>query len=124
MDIHRDQWTQQNKSHYHLCLPCLLDYNQSSRSEHCLLSTVGHARIERRKIIAIREKIINDLIILIKKLQVENHEVVLNIDANESFDSGKGGVAKLISMTKLIDPIACTHGSENIPNTHQRGTKE
>ena len=66
---------------------------------------------------------IDDLIKLIMKLQAENHEVVLNIDVNESFDSGKGGVAKLISITKLIDPIACTHGSKNIPNTHQRGTK-
>ena len=66
---------------------------------------------------------IDDLIILIMKLQADNHEVVLNIDTNASFDSGKGGVAKLISMTKLIDPIACTHGSKNSPNTHQRGTK-
>ena len=66
---------------------------------------------------------IDDLIKLIMKLQAENHEVVLNIDVNESFDSRKGGVAKLISITKLIDPIACTHGSKNIPNTHQRGTK-
>ena len=57
------------------------------------------------------------------KLQADNHEVVLNIDANESFDSGKGGVAKLISMAKLIDPIACTHGSKNIPNKRQRCTK-
>ena len=75
------------------------------------------------KEIAIRAKIIEDLIILIMKLQAANHEVVLNIDANESFDSGKGGVAKLISSTKLVDPIACTHESTNIPNTHQRGTK-
>ena len=42
------------------------------------------------KIIAIREKMIDNLIILIMKLQVDNHEVVLNIDANESFYSGKG----------------------------------
>ena len=75
------------------------------------------------KEIAIRAKIIEDLIILIMKLQAANHEVVLNIDANKSFDSGKGGVAKLISSTKLVDPIACTHESTNIPNTHQRGTK-
>ena len=73
--------------------------------------------------IAIRAKMIDDLILLITKLQAENHEVVLNIDANKSFDSGKGGVAKLISLTKLVDPIVCTHGSTNIPNTHQRGTK-
>ena len=48
---------------------------------------------------------------------------MLNIDANELFDSEKGGVAKLIFLTKLVDPITCTHGSTNIPNTHQRGTK-
>ena len=66
---------------------------------------------------------IDDLIIFIMKLQVENHEVVLNIDANEPFDSGKVRVGKLISMTKIVDPIACTHGSNNIPNMHQRGTK-
>ena len=73
--------------------------------------------------IAIRAKMIDDLILLITKLQAENHEGVLNINANESFDSGKGGVAKLISLTKLVDPIVCTHGSTNIPNTHQCGTK-
>ena len=75
------------------------------------------------KEIAIRAKMIDDLIILIIKLRAENHEVVLNIDANEPFESGKGGVVKLISMAKLVDPIVCTHGSNNIPNTHQRGTK-
>ena len=32
------------------------------------------------------------------------------IDANEHFESGKGGIAKCISMTKLVDPIACTYG--------------
>ena len=66
---------------------------------------------------------IDDLIILIMKLQADNHEVDLNIDANKPFDSGKGGVAKLILMTKLVDPIAFTHGSKYILNTHQRGTK-
>ena len=66
---------------------------------------------------------IEDLIILNTKLQAAIDEVLVNIDANESFDSEKGGVAKLISSTKLVDPIACTHGSTNIPNTHQCGTK-
>ena len=41
------------------------------------------------KQIAIRSKLIDDLIVLIMKLRAENHEVVLNIDANEPFDSGK-----------------------------------
>ena len=26
MGIHYNQWTKQNKSHHHLCLPCLSDY--------------------------------------------------------------------------------------------------
>ena len=77
-----------------------------------------------KKEIEIRAKMIDDLIILIIKLRAENHEVVLNIDANEPFESGKSGVVKLISMTKLVDPIAYTHELNNIPNTHQRGTKE
>ena len=64
---------------------------------------------------------IDDLIILIMRLQADNHEVDLNIDANKPFDSGKGGVAKLILMTKLVDLIAFTHGSKYILNTHQRG---
>ena len=53
---------------------------------------------------------IDDLIVLINKIQTDNHDVILMIDANEQFESGKGGVAKLISITKLVDPIACTHG--------------
>ena len=40
--------------------------------------------------IEIRSRMINDLIILIHKLQVENHEVTLTIDSNESFDFGQG----------------------------------
>ena len=63
-----------------------------------------------KKEIEIRAKMIDDLIIVLMKLQADNYEVVLNIDANEPFDSGKCGVAKLISMTKLVDSIAYTHG--------------
>ena len=65
---------------------------------------------------------IEDLIILITKLQAANNELVLNIDVNESFDSGKGGAAKLISSTKLVNPIACTHESntfQTLINTKQ-----
>ena len=46
------------------------------------------------KEIAIRARMIDDLILLTTQLQAENYEVVLNIDANESFDSRK--VAKCI----------------------------
>ena len=40
---------------------------------------------------------------------------------NTSFQSRKGGVAKLISMTKLVDPIAYTPDVTNILNTSRRG---
>ena len=62
------------------------------------------------KEIKIRAKMIDDLIIVLMKLQADNHEVVLNSDANGPFDSGNCGVAKLISMNKLLDSIAYTHG--------------
>ena len=77
----------------------------------------------RGKQIEIRSKIIEDLIVLINELQPDNHEVILTIDANEQFESGKGDVAKLMSMTKIVDPIECTHVLQNIPNTYQRGSK-
>ena len=67
---------------------------------------------------------IDDLIVLINKIQTDNHDVILTIDANEQFESGKGGVAKLISMTKLVDPIAYTHGLQNMPHIYQRGSKK
>ena len=71
------------------------------------------------KKIEIRSKMIDDLIVLINKLQMNNHELILTIDANEQFESGKGGAAKLISMTKFVDPIACTHGLQIISDTYQ-----
>ena len=77
----------------------------------------------RGKQIEIRSKIIEDLIVLINELQPDNREVILTIDANEQFESGKGDVVKLMSMTKIVDPIECTHGLQNIPNTYQRGSK-
>ena len=73
--------------------------------------------------IEIRSNMINNLIILINKLQEETHEVILTIDTNESFDSGQGRVEKLIYRTKRVDPISCTHGLKHIPNTHQRRKK-
>ena len=79
---------------------------------------MGHARRKRRKKIEIRSKTIDGLIVLISILQTNNHEVILTIGANEKFESVKGDITKLISMTKLVDPIVCTHGLQNIPNTY------
>ena len=46
--------------------------------------------------IEIRSNMINNLIILINKLQEETQEVISTIDTNESFDYGQDRVAKLI----------------------------
>ena len=62
------------------------------------------------KNIKIRSKMIDGLIVLINELQANNQEFILTIDSNEEFESGKGGVANLISMTELVDLIVCTHG--------------
>ena len=75
------------------------------------------------KNIKIRFKMIDGLVVLINELQANNQEFILTIDANEQFESGKGGVANLISMTELVDQIACTHGLKNIRKTYQRGKK-
>ena len=91
------------------------------RSTHSFLSTVGHTRRKGRKEHQIRKKIIDDLIVFINKLQANNHESILTVDVNETFESGKGGVTKLSSITNLVDPIACTHGFEDIPKSRQRG---
>ena len=84
------------------------------RTKHYVLSQQWDMLEEKgERDIDIRSKMINDIIILINKLQAENHEVVLTIDTNESFDPGQGGVTKLISMTDPVDPIV-----------HQRGQNE
>lgn len=53
---------------------------------------------------------IDDLIAFINKSQAKNHEYILTIDANETFESRKGGVAKLLLMINIVYPIACIHG--------------
>ena len=38
----------------------------------------------------------------------------------KKFESGKWGVAQLISMIKLVNPTACIHGIIEIPKMHER----
>ena len=123
MDIYYNLWSKQNKSRNHLCLPCVFEHYKKVGPTTAFYQQWGILEEKGKKQIAIRAKMIDDLIIYIMKLQADNHEVALNIDTNKSFDLEKGGLAKLISMNKLVDPIACTHGSKHIPNTDQRGTK-
>ena len=70
-----------------------------------------------------RNKMIDNLVLFNNKLQTANHEVILTIDANESFQFGNGGVENLISIYNLVDPIACTNSSTNTLDTYQRGSK-
>ena len=72
--------------------------------------------------IRIRTKMIDNLVVFINKLQAANHKIILTIDENDSYGSSKGGVAKLISITNIINPIACTHTLKDILNTYQRGS--
>ena len=62
---------------------------------------------------------IDDLVIFINKLQANNHDVILTIASNEPFEYCKGGIENLIPMTDLVDPIVCTNGLQDIPNTNQ-----
>ena len=91
---------------YRVCLTTIR--NAGPNTAFCqqwdILEVNGENKIE------IRSKMIDDLICLINKSQTDSHEVILTIDANKQFESGKGGVSKLIPMTKLVDPIAYTHG--------------
>ena len=57
----------------------------------------------------------------IKTLAMKRQEVILCIDANEEFDTGGKGIAKLVSDCNLIDPIAQAHGYINEPETYIRG---
>ena len=107
-------------SAYHVCITTIRDARPNTA--FCQQWDMLEEREETK--IDIISRMIDKLTVLINKLQTDNHEVILTIDANEQFKSGKGGVAKLILLTKLVDPIACTHRLQNISNTYQRGSKK
>ena len=53
--------------------------------------------------INVRKQMTKDLTQFIKNLTMKSHEVILCIDANEEFDTGGKGIAKLVSDCQLID---------------------
>ena len=65
-------------------------------------------------------KKINDLLTLINSLKIDNHPVILLIDANESICSNSGEIATLLEKIKTIDPITNIYGSIDGPNTYKR----
>ena len=71
--------------------------------------------------IDVRKQMTKDLSTFIKTLATKRQEVILCIDANEEFDTGGKGIAKLVSDCNLIDPIAQAHGYVNEPETYIRG---
>ena len=66
---------------------------------------------------------IEDLITTINSIQSTNHQVILLIDANESFNSSEKGISSLVEHTRMIDPLANKHGTSNEPNTHKSGSE-
>ena len=66
---------------------------------------------------------IKDTTLFVQILKKQGHEIILTIDINELFISGEGGIAKLITDTKVIDPFSSHNIYTNI-NTHQRGSNQ
>ena len=71
--------------------------------------------------IDVRKQMTKDLATFIQTLATKRQEVILCIDANEEFDTGGKGIAKLIFYCNLIDSIAQAHGYINEPETYIRG---
>jgi hypothetical protein len=91
-----------------------------------------------------RRKFILDLQALIGYLRETNHEVILSLDANTSYDpdasapthpllytpgiptvdkNHNGKLATLVSTCGLLDPLARQHSSRPIPPSHNRGSE-
>ena len=78
---------------------------------------------QRRESEDVRNTMIEDLIKTINSIQSTNDQVLLLIDAHESFNSSEKGISSLVEHTRMIDPIANKHGTSDEPNTHKSGSK-
>ena len=58
-----------------------------------------------------RDAAITDIIITINKKRNDDHNIVLEIDGNKPFFNSSGGIAKICSEYKLIDPLDHKHGN-------------
>ena len=63
------------------------------------------------------------LSLFVNNLQQQNHERIVDIDANEVNYKPKNGVTKLLLLTKLIDVISQKYAICKKTNTYLRGRK-
>ena len=71
-----------------------------------------------------REAVITDIIKAINNKLAKGHEIIVCLDSNEAFTSGKSGIAKLCKDCKLYDPLEHRHRSIGLNITYQRGSTQ
>jgi hypothetical protein len=71
-----------------------------------------------------RKQFIQDLIVFIKARQNANHEIILNLDANEVLGEESQGIAKLMRECGLVDLLDAPElvPDEQLMDTYRRGT--
>jgi hypothetical protein len=71
-----------------------------------------------------RKQFIQDLIVFIKARQSVNHEIILNLDANEVLGEESQGIAKLMRESGLVDLLDAPEldPDEQLMDTYRRGT--
>ncbi len=73
-----------------------------------------------------RKQFIMDLIAFINQKQSLNHEIILNLDANEALGEESQGIAKLMHECNLVDlhNIPGMEPEQRLQDTYQRGNKQ
>ena len=74
-------------------------------------------KLEKKNIVPLT---ITYLEIFITKITKLNHEVIIGIDANETFASNADDIARLCNKCQLIDPRSTKHETKGEPNTYTR----
>jgi hypothetical protein len=71
-----------------------------------------------------QKQFIQELIVFIKARQSANHEIILNLDANEGLGEESQGIAKLMRECGLVDLLDAPEldPDEQLMDTYRRGT--
>ena len=115
MVIHNHQWQKQKK------LTIISSYRagktriQESGPSTAFTQQWDFMEERRDTAVDVRKQMTKYLSTFIKTLEMQRQEVILCIDANEEFNTGGKGIAKLVSDCNLITPIAQAHGYINGP---------
>jgi hypothetical protein len=72
-----------------------------------------------------RKPFITDLTVFINQKQSQNHEIILNLDANEALGEESQGIAKLMRECNLAElhDIPEMEPEQQLQDTYQRGDK-